>query len=93
MSCGRWRNARARKRQQKPPLSRIAVEVSHVFTPFTSKRIDFSLKVIFMTLRPALIGDQPFVPATPTGVQHGGSVATTDRAFPPSEAIEREAFR
>ena len=25
-----------------------------------------------MTLRPALIGDQPFVPATPTGVQHRG---------------------
>ena len=34
-------NARARKRQQKPPLSRIAVEVSHVFTPFIFKENRF----------------------------------------------------
>jgi hypothetical protein len=38
---GRRRNALTRKRHHEPPLPCIATLISHAFTPFTSKRLDF----------------------------------------------------
>jgi hypothetical protein len=56
-----------------------------ILPPMTPFRIEASRQS-----RPALIGDQRFVPTTSTGVQHGGSVATTDRIPRPNRSASSD---